>query len=218
MAKLIEDYALIGDCETAALVSRDGSIDWLCWPRFDSGAVFASLLGDVDNGRWSISPVDPAARITRRYRPWTLILETDFETGEGAVTLIDFMPLRFQGGQSRNTSHLVRIVRGRSGNIAMTTEFILRFQYGAIVPWIKRIAPDTITAIAGPDMAVLQSSVPIEPDGFRHRGSFTVAAGDEAVCVLGYGPSYQSPPDAIDPFAALKATQTAWEDWTNGCR
>src|SRR6202453_4754569 len=109
MPSRIEDYGLIGDCETAALVSRDGSIDWLCWPRFDSGAVFASLLGSPDNGRWSISPADPAARITRRYRPNTLILETDFETSDGAVTLIDFMPLRFQASQSRDTSHLVRI-------------------------------------------------------------------------------------------------------------
>jgi GH15 family glucan-1,4-alpha-glucosidase len=218
MATLIEDYALIGDCETAALVSRDGSIDWLCWPRFDSGAVFASLLGTSDNGHWSISPVDPAARITRRYRRNTLILETDFETREGAATLIDFMPLRFQGGPRHNTGHLIRIVRGRSGNFAMTTEFILRFDYGGIMPWVKRIARDTLMAVAGPDMVVLQSSIPMEPDGPRHRGSFTVTAGTDAVFSLGYGPSYQAPPAAIDPLAALEATQASWEGWASEFR
>jgi GH15 family glucan-1,4-alpha-glucosidase len=115
MAKLIEDYGLIGDCETAALVSRDGSIDWLCWPRFDSGAVFAALLGGADNGHWSIGPTDPAPRISRHYRGNTLILETDFETAEGGVTLIDFMPLRSSG-----TSHLIRIVRGRHGRVQIS--------------------------------------------------------------------------------------------------
>src|SRR5271170_7590504 len=125
MAKLIEDYGLIGDCETAALVGRDGSIDWLCWPRFDSAAVFAALLGGVDNGHWSIGPADPTPTVTRRYRGGALILETDFDTPEGGVTLIDFMPLRSHGA-----SHIIRIVRGRRGHVQLNTEFVLRFEYG----------------------------------------------------------------------------------------
>jgi GH15 family glucan-1,4-alpha-glucosidase len=216
MAK-IEDYALIGDCETAALVSRDGSIDWLCWPRFDSGAVFASLLGTPENGHWSISPTEPA-RITRRYRRDTLILETDFETEEGAVTLIDFMPLRFQESGSHETSHLIRIVRGRSGTVPMAIEFILRFDYGAVVPWIRRIADEVLLAVAGPDMVVFQSSVPIEASGMRHRGSFAVAAGTDAVFTLGYGPSFGALPHSVDPFVALESTQKSWQGWTAGCR
>ena len=129
-----------------ALVSPgDGSIDWLCWPRFDSGAVFAALLGGADNGHWSIGPTDPDARISRRYRGNTLILETQFDTATGGVTLIDFMPLRFSG-----TSHLVRIVRGRHGRVQMNTEFVLRFDYGSIVPWITRLDDHSFQAIAGP--------------------------------------------------------------------
>src|SRR6195256_3145389 len=123
MAARIEDYALIGDCETAALVSREGSIDWLCWPRFDSAACFATLLGSTENGRWLIAPTDPSARITRRYRGSTLILETDFETADGMATLIDFMPPR------DGTSNLVRLVVGRSGRVAFRTELVIRFDY-----------------------------------------------------------------------------------------
>jgi GH15 family glucan-1,4-alpha-glucosidase len=217
MAKRIEDYAVIGDCETAALVSRDGSIDWLCWPRFDSGAVFASLLGDADNGHWSIAPAEPA-RVSRRYRPRTLILETDFETEDGAVTLIDFMPLRSGHSRARETSHLVRIVRGRRGTVAMTTEFILRYDYGSIVPWINRTGPDTLQAVAGPDMAVLRSQAPIKAAGYRHHGKFLVAAGEDVTFTLSYGPSYLPPPDPFDAGKALKATQKSWEDWAGGCR
>src|SRR5688572_27657174 len=128
----IEDYALIGDCHTAALVGRDGSIDWLCLPRFDSPACFAAILGTPENGRWQIAPKAPNAKVRRRYRPGTLVLETDFETDEGTVTLIDFMPPR-----SREPD-LVRIVRGRSGKVSMRTELIMRFDYGSIVPWVRR--------------------------------------------------------------------------------
>ena len=148
MPSRIEDYALIGDCETAALVSRDGSIDWLCWPRFDSGACFAALLGGPEHGRWLIAPKHPAPRITRRYREHTLILETDFETPEGAVTVVDFMPLR------GHASDLVRIVIGRRGRVEMRMELILRFDYGAFVPWVTRLEDGALRAIAGPDMVV----------------------------------------------------------------
>jgi GH15 family glucan-1,4-alpha-glucosidase len=216
MTKRIEDYALIGDCETAALVSRNGSIDWLCWPRFDSGAVFANLLGTPDNGHWSISPVKPA-RVARRYRGHSLILETDFATDDGEVTLIDFMPLRFQQSQSNETSHLVRIVRGRRGTVSMATEITLRFEYGSVVPWVRRIGDDVLLAVAGPDLVVFQSSVPVEAQGMRHRGTFTVAAGADVVFSLGYGPSYGTLPPAVDPFIALKATQKTWEEWIGQC-
>src|SRR6266851_8107119 len=130
MPSPIEDYALIGDCETAALVSRDGSIDWLCWPRFDSDACFAALLGSAEHGRWRIDPRDSTMRVTRRYRPNTLILETRFETADGVATLVDFMPLR------GSNSNIVRLVIGESGRIPMCTELVLRFGYGAIVPWV----------------------------------------------------------------------------------
>src|SRR5687768_11860027 len=123
MPSRIEDYALLGDCETAALVARDGSVDWLCWPRFDSGACFAALLGGPEHGRWKVAPCDPAPRITRRYRPGTMILETDYETADGAVTLVDFMPLRGAA------SDLVRMVIGRRGRVAMETELVFRFDY-----------------------------------------------------------------------------------------
>src|SRR5262245_54721251 len=144
MVSKIEDYALLGDCETAALVSRSGSIDWLCWPRFDNCACFAALLGGPEHGRWSIRPSDHAARIVRHYREDTLILETKFETAEGAVSLIDFMQPR------GNRSHLIRIVAGLSGQVAMHTELILRFDYGSTVPWVTRMQDGRLLAVAGP--------------------------------------------------------------------
>src|SRR5689334_649782 len=145
MASRIEDYVMIGDCETAALVSRDGSIDWLCWPRFDSSACFAALLGDRSHGRWRLAPSDPAPRIARRYREGTLVLETDYTTADGAVTVIDFMPLR------GSVSDLARIVIGRRGRVEMTTDLVLRFDYGAAVPWVTRIEGGRLRAVSGPE-------------------------------------------------------------------
>jgi GH15 family glucan-1,4-alpha-glucosidase len=208
MANRIEDYALIGDCETAALVGRDGCIDWLCWPRFDSGAVFAALLGDADNGRWSIAAVDKAARTSRRYRGDTLILETDIDTAEGAATLIDFMPLRTEAA-----SHVVRIVRGRRGRVGMRTELMLRFDYGSIVPWVTRVDDGCIKAIAGPDMVVLRTGIGLRAEGFAHRAEFTVGAGETASFVLSYGPSFCPLPEAIEPLVALDQTEKAWREW-----
>src|SRR5687767_9857365 len=156
MALRIEDYALIGDCQTAALVCRDGSIDWLCWPRFDSDACFAALLGTPEHGRWLIAPDRPPLRVTRRYRPGTLILETDFETAEGLVTIIDFMPIR------ESVSDLVRLVVGRRGTVSMHMELVLRFNYGASVPWVTRLEDGALRAIAGPDMVVLHAQTPLE--------------------------------------------------------
>jgi GH15 family glucan-1,4-alpha-glucosidase len=154
MTITIADYALIGDCETAALVSRDGSIDWLCWPRFDSDACFAALLGSPDNGRWRIAPTEEKFRASRKYRPGTLILETRYETDDGVATLIDFMPLR------NDTSDIVRLVVGESGRVMMCMEFVLRFGYGSIVPWVTRLPDRTLRAVAGPDMVLL--TTPIE--------------------------------------------------------
>jgi GH15 family glucan-1,4-alpha-glucosidase len=211
MTNRIEDYALIGDCETAALVGRDGSIDWLCWPRFDSGAVFAAMLGNPDNGRWSIAPEDETARISRAYRGNTLILQTDIATADGEVTLIEFMPLRLEG-----TSHVVRIVKGRRGRVEMRTELVLRFDYGLIVPWVTRLGDNCIKAIAGPDMAILWSSTPLKADGFRHCAAFTVSAGETATFVLGYGPSFHPLPEPIQPLQALAQTEEAWGKWSGG--
>jgi GH15 family glucan-1,4-alpha-glucosidase len=157
----LEDYALIGDCETTALVSRAGSIDWLCWPRFDSGACFAALLGTAEHGRWLVEAVAPPSRISRRYRPGTLILETAIETSDGAVTVIDFMPLR-----GRN-SDVVRLVRGDRGKVAMRTELVLRFDYGRTVPWVNRLPDGTFRAIAGPDMVVMHTPVDLHGEDLR---------------------------------------------------
>src|SRR5262245_35371098 len=152
MPSRIEDYALIGDCQAAALVARDGSIDWLCWPRFDSDACFAALLGSDEHGHWRIAPRD-RARVTRRYRYDTLILETRFETGAGAVLLVDFMPLH-----DRHSS-VIRLVMGERGSVTMATEVVLRFGYGAVVPWVTRLEESTLRAIAGPDMVLLRTPV-----------------------------------------------------------
>ncbi|HEX5612030.1 MAG TPA: trehalase-like domain-containing protein, partial [Burkholderiales bacterium] len=168
----IEDYALIGDCHTAALVARDGSIDWLCWPRFDSPACFAALLGTPEHGRWKIAPAAPDCRARRRYVDDTLILETEFETPDGCVALIDFMPTR------DTHCNLVRIVEGRSGRVAMDMQFVLRFDYGAAVPWVTRLLDGHgICAVAGPDMAVLRSPVPLQGKDLTTVARFEVAEG-----------------------------------------
>src|SRR5687768_4641975 len=167
----IEDYALIGDCETAALVSRGGSIDWLCWPRFDSDACFAALLGTPEHGRWLVEACAPDARVTRRYRGNTLILETQIVTPDGAVTVIDFMPPR-----GRN-SDIVRLVRGDRGRVTMRTQLILRFDYGRTVPWVNHLADGTFRATAGPDMVVLHTPVPLSGQDLTTVGEFDVAQG-----------------------------------------
>jgi GH15 family glucan-1,4-alpha-glucosidase len=210
MPARIEDYALIGDCETAALVSRDGSIDWLCWPRFDSGPCFAALLGGPEHGRWRIAPRGEA-RIRRRYRGDTLILETDFETDEGAVTLIDFMPLR------GTESDLIRLVVGRRGTVTMCTELVLRFHYGSIVPWVSRLEDGSLRAIAGPDMVVLRTRAPLHGEGLTTVGEFAVAAGETVSFSLTYGPSYLPPPPAVDPAASLADTEAFWTTWASRC-
>jgi GH15 family glucan-1,4-alpha-glucosidase len=205
----LEDYALIGDCETAALVSRPGSIDWLCWPRFDSGACFAALLGGPEHGRWLIQSADRGARVTRRYRRNTLILETRIETAEGAVVVIDFMPPR-----GRN-SDIVRLVRGERGAVAMRTELILRFDYGYTVPWVNRMSDGTFRAIAGPDMVVMHTPVPLRGRDLTTVGEFTVSAGTTVPFVLTHGFSHLPPPHPIDAEDSLDSTEAFWTRWTD---
>jgi len=203
----IEDYAMIGDLGTAALVSRDGSIDWLCWPRFDSDACMAALLGTSEHGRWKIAPEQEGARVTRRYRPDTLILETRFETDAGAATLIDFMPPR------RGNSHVIRILKGERGSLAFRTELVIRFGYGAIVPWVTRIDAQTLRAVAGPDMLVLRTPVKLRGENMKTVGEVTVSAGDEVPFVLSCGLSYEPLPEECDPRECLGATEAFWRDW-----
>ena len=209
MTASIEDYALIGDCETAALVCRNGSIDWLCWPRFDSGACFAALLGSPDNGRWRIAPLAENARVTRRYRPNTLILETELATAEGEAVLIDFMPLR------EHASHLVRLIVGKRGTVRMRTELVIRFDYGSSVPWVRRTDDGDLLAISGPDMLVLRTPVELRGEDLKTVGEFTVAAGQRVPFVMMHVASHLPTPTPIDAEQALRRTQAFWEDWTS---
>ena len=198
MANLrIEDYALIGDCATAALVGRNGSIDWLCLPRFDSPACFAALLGEPEHGRWLIAPNDPDAKVERRYLDGSLVLATTFETAEGAVELIDFFRPR------HGPLDLVRLVRGLRGRVAMCVEFILRFEYGSVVPWVEQLPEGGISAIGGPERVVLRTPVPLRGEDLKTVGEFEISAGDTVPFVLTYGPSHQPPPRPVDAERAL---------------
>jgi GH15 family glucan-1,4-alpha-glucosidase len=207
MSTCLEDYAIIGDCETAALVSRGGSIDWLCWPRFDSPACFAALLGTPEHGRWLIEPLASDLRITRQYRGHTLILETRFETADGSATLVDFMPPR-----GRN-SDIVRLVRGERGRVRLRTELVLRFDYGRTVPWVSRLGDGTYRAIAGPDMVVVHTPVPLHGKDLTTVAEFEVAAGDTVPFVLTHGSSHLAPPEPIDPMQSLDTTDAFWSEW-----
>jgi GH15 family glucan-1,4-alpha-glucosidase len=208
MASRIEDYAMIGDLGTAALVSRNGSIDWLCWPRFDSDACFNALLGGPEHGRWRIAPKGEDVRVTRRYRPQTLILETRFETAEGAATVIDFMPPRGL------YSHLIRMVVGERGEMAFHSELILRFGYGATVPWVTRLDGNTIRAVAGPDMVVLRTTARMHGENFKTVGNFTVTGGETVPFVLSYALSHEKPPEPVDVAERLHETEKYWTDWS----
>jgi GH15 family glucan-1,4-alpha-glucosidase len=207
----IEDYALIGDCATAGLVGRNGSIDWLCLPRFDSPACFAALLGTPENGRWLIAPADPAYRVDRRYLDGSLVLATMFETAEGAVEVIDFFRPR------QGPPHLVRLVRGARGRLAMQVEVILRFDYGYLVPWVERLPEGGISAIAGPERVVLRTPVPLRGEDLKTVGDFEIGAGETIPFVLTYGPSHQSPPRPIDAERALHIALSFWRKWSDQC-
>jgi GH15 family glucan-1,4-alpha-glucosidase len=207
LSRPIEDYALIGNMRSAALVARDGSIDWLCLPCFDSPACFAALLGTPENGRWQIAPASEVVRCSRAYRPGTLLLETCFETRTGSVKLIDCMP------PDAKDPRLLRVVRGVSGRVSMRMQLILRFDYGAIVPWVRKVDAG-LCATAGPDSVRISTPVPMRGVGFTTVAEFTVAAGDGVPFELAYFPSHQS---ALEPIDAIHACETAtawWQAWS----
>ncbi|MFD0142008.1 MULTISPECIES: glycoside hydrolase family 15 protein [unclassified Streptomyces] len=212
MTQRIDDYALIGDLQTAALVGRDGSIDWLCLPRFDSAACFAALLGDEDNGHWRIAPKGATTCTTRGYAGDSLVLETYWETRSGTVKVVDFMP-------QRDTSpDVMRIVEGVSGTVEMSAVLRLRFDYGSIVPWMRRSEGHHV-AVAGPDSVWLRSEPPVKTWGqqFSTCSSFTVDAGEKVAFVLTWHPSHEPRPELIDPFGALEDCLRDWRDWSARC-
>jgi GH15 family glucan-1,4-alpha-glucosidase len=206
----IEDYALIGDCHTAALVGKDGSIDWLCLPRFDSGACFAALLGTSDHGRWQIRPAGDIQDVRRCYRAGTLILETDFVTAEGTVTVLDCMPPRSQ------EPYLVRQVVGRRGCVAMRLEWIVRFDYGSIVPWVRRTERG-LSAVAGPDSLLLETQVELRGEGLTTVADFTVEQGQEITFVMTWYASHLPMPPPLDAARAVDQTEAWWREWSGRC-
>jgi GH15 family glucan-1,4-alpha-glucosidase len=206
----IEDYALIGDGETAALVSRAGSIDWLCVPRFDSPACFAALLGGPEHGRWALAPGDTIRSVQRRYRDDTLVLETTFETGTGAVTIVDCMP------QRDGPPVLVRQVLGLRGTVAMRMELVIRMDYGSVVPWVRR-AVRGIRAVAGPDALLLTTDVPLRGEGLTTVADFSIAAGARRSLSLAWHPSNLPPPEPVDAEAAIAETEVWWRRWAGRC-
>ncbi len=206
----IEDYALIGDCRTSALVGRDGSIDWLCLPRFDSGACFAALLGAPDHGRWLIGPAGEVRSSRRQYRDGSMILESELETSDGAVRIIDCMPL-LDGRRS-----VVRIVEGLRGRVSMGTELVIRFDYGSIVPWVRR-AEDRLLATAGPDTLELRTPVAVRGQNMKTVGEFEVSEGERVPFVLSYRHSHEPMEPPIDPEEALERTEKEWREWSGQC-
>lgn len=210
MALRIEDYAIIGDTHTAALVGNDGSIDWLCLPRFDSAACLASLVGDASNGRWLVRPAGDVRRTSRQYRGHTLILETSFETEDGSVRLLDFMP------QRQRNPDVVRIVEGVRGSVPMRMELVVRFDYGAIIPWVRKV-DGSLSMVAGPDALVLHTPLAMYGEDFTTVSEFTVSEGERVPIVLTWHPSHRPAPNAIDPFRALEDTERFWTSWASRC-
>jgi GH15 family glucan-1,4-alpha-glucosidase len=213
MSLRIEDYAIIGDTHTAALAGRDGSIDWLCAPRFDAGACFAALLGSANNGFWRLAPADGGIVSSRRYRKDTLILESDFATASGNVTVVDFMPVSDRTGRVA----VVRIVRGTSGSVQMRSEAVFRFDYGRTVPWIRQ-GQDGFNAIAGPNAVTLHSTVPVQPEDAALRAEFTIAEGATEVFIAEFYPSHEQAPKPRDGLAMLQATEQWWRAWAAQCK
>jgi GH15 family glucan-1,4-alpha-glucosidase len=206
MASRIEDYALLGDLQTAALVGLDGSVDWLCFPHFDSPACFAALLGDEDNGHWRIAPASGGRATRRSYRGDTLVLETVWETPDGTIKVIDCMPPRDQ------SPDLVRVVEGVSGRVPVHSELRLRFDYGRIRPWVRRV-DGQVVGVAGPDAVWLSTPAPLEGRDFATHSEFTVGAGDRVPFVLTWHPSWQRPPKPVEPFRAVDDTEAWWAEW-----
>jgi GH15 family glucan-1,4-alpha-glucosidase len=211
MSAAIEDYGMVGDCGSVALVSREGSIDWLCWPRFDSDACFAALLGTPENGRWLLAPATPVKKTSRRYRPHTLILETRFETADGAVTVIDFMPPR------SGHSDLVRIVRGESGHVRLRMELAIRFDYGRSVPWISSVGQGLLHAIVGPNLIVISSGTSLAHADGTVSADFSVRGGETVPFVMMHAPSDCPAPLPVSANAALAQTEAFWLEWVSHC-
>ena len=211
MTTPIEDYALIGDCNTAALVCRNGSMDWLCVPRFDSGACFAALLGGPQHGCWKIAPEGGTTRTTRRYRGDTLILETTMETAEGEITLTDFMPVL------SGALHVVRIVSGVRGRVAMRMQLVMRFDYGSVVPWVRKI-DGALRAVAGPDTLRLVTPVSTQGENLTTSAHFVVKKGDRIPFVLSWSASHEEPPPEVDAESLLASTEAWWTKWSSTCR
>ena len=208
----IEDYGLIGDCTTAALVGRNGSVDWLCWPRFDSAACFAAVLGNSNHGQWSIAPSDPLYKSSRSYRGDTMILETVFAVRDGSFAVIDFMPT------NRPDSSVIRIVEGRSGRPQVRMDLTLRFDYGSTVPWVERLPDENgIAAIAGPNLVALRTPVELKGEDLSTTSDFTISSGERVPFVLTYGPSHLPPPAAIDADLSLDDTEAFWKEWSARC-
>jgi GH15 family glucan-1,4-alpha-glucosidase len=210
MALRIEDYALIGDTHTAALVGSDGSIDWICLPRFDSAACFAALLGEPQHGRWLIAPAEPVTRVTRRYRPGTLVLETEFTTASGVVRLVDCMP------PVESIPNVLRQVEGVSGRVPMRMELVIRFDYGWIVPWVRRV-DGTVVAVAGPDALALHTPADVHGEDLRTVSDFMVNAGDRVPFLLSWFPSHESPPMDLDVDTAIDDAERWWRAWSDRC-
>lgn len=206
----IEDYALIGDCETGALVGRDGSIDWLCLPRFDSDSCFGRLLGNEENGYWKLCPLDRSVS-ERRYRPGTLILETVFATDRGRVRVTDFMPPKTK------LSKVVRIVEGLEGKVEMRSELVARFDYGVTVPWVSHVEDGALSLVAGASMLLLRTEVPVHGESMKTVGSFSVTDGQHVAFVLSHQISYENPATAEDPNALLDETERFWREWSSRC-
>jgi GH15 family glucan-1,4-alpha-glucosidase len=206
----IEDYGVIGDLHTAALVGRDGSVDWLCLPRFDSPSCFAALVDEPSAGRWLLAPAGGGPCSRRRYRGDSLVLESTWDTAQGSVRVVDAMPPRGEAAD------VVRLVEGVSGCVAMRTELVLRFDYGEVVPWVRTV-DGTLTAVAGPDAVRLSGPVVLEPDGDRHVAEFTVAAGERVAFVLTHAPSQRPAPAPVDGAAAVRETERFWSDWASRC-
>jgi GH15 family glucan-1,4-alpha-glucosidase len=207
----IRDYALLGDCQTAALVGRDGSIDWLCLPRFDSGACFAALLGTPEHGRWLLAPAEPITGVRRAYRDGTMVLDTAFETAGGAVIVTDCMEIRDE------SPRLVRQVRGARGKVRVKTEIIIRFDYGSIVPWVRATGDRGITAIAGPSSLRIDSDVPLRGREMTTVSEFDVAEGQTVSFVLTWYLSHRQQPPPVAAATVIAETEKAWRDWSNRC-
>lgn len=208
----IEDYALIGDMQSAALIGRNGSVDWLCLPQFDSPACFAALLGDKHNGQWWLGPADAQRPLAtrRRYKGESLVLESEWDTPDGTVRVTDFMPTRHLNPD------LVRIVEGVTGTVEMATEIRIRFDYGRIVPWVRR-TDGLLQAVGGPDSVWLHSPVPLQGGDYAHKARFQVSEGDRLAFVFTWHPSHEAKPVEIDPFEQLAETESLWEEWVNQC-